>query len=83
MIGVIKNQYWVTNYNIPPDRIVSELRKYPLLNIIAYRESYGGYLVELDLNSPSAVLQLQDAKANSLLSVDMRDFVGKDVNTNF
>ena len=83
MIGVIKNQYWISNYNIPPDRILSELRKYPLLTIIAYRESYGGYLIELNLDNPSAVLQLQDAKANSLLSVDVRDFVGKHVNTLF
>ena len=83
VVGVIKNQYWITNYNIQPDRILSELRKYPLLNVIAYRESAGGYLVELNLDNPSSVLQLQDARANNLLSVDVRDYVGKYVNTNF
>ena len=83
VVGVIKNQYWVTNYLIQPDDILSELRKLPLLNVVAYRKSFGGYLIELDLENPAAVEQLRILQANLAFAVDARPYIGRALNKNF
>lgn len=78
--GYISNQFWITTIDLSQDQLLSVIKKYDKLKVVAYRESMGGYLIEIDELDKIAQHQISSIKMESgVLSVYNNTFVGKNI----
>ena len=78
--GYISNQFWITTLDLNKDQLLNVIKKFNQLKVVAYRESMGGFLIEIDESDMVAKQQISDIKnENGILSVYNNTFVGKNV----
>ncbi len=77
--GYIKNQYWVTSESLNASSILELVKVQTAISIVAYRISFGGYLIEYDYDDPVALSQLELLKANHEIRLNQRRYIGNKV----
>jgi hypothetical protein len=76
--GYISNQFWITTLDLNKDQLLNVIKKFNQLKVVAYRESMGGFLIEIDESDMVAKQQISDIKnENGILSVSVHDNFSK------